>query len=1152
MSSADDGGGEISVKVSGIGDGTPLAKAETSTQLSDRRIRTHGQGVKPPYNPDRLASFHELNETLSVGIRKKARYEVGYGFQIAPHVDVEADEASDDERETIRDFWRGIDSRWQTKARQKAEPTTPAEVLELARQDYHLIGWCCLEILTDMEGTPVGLAHVPANTVRVRKPQTRFDQPRHPEEGQFVGGDGAEFASRGYVQIRNGRRRYFGEAGDRWRGRAEDDDRDPVFVDRETGDVATESAELLENAPANELIFVTNPSPLADDYGIPDWVSAIRTITADEAAKDYNRDFFDNDTIPRMVVKVTGGELKEESKRDLRQMLNGLREESHRAVVLEVEKFVEENALETEDGDDVEIAIEPLGQGISEEMDFRQFREKNEAEIAKVLEVPPVKIGNTESANRSNSDQQDRDFAIEVIQPEQHKFAERLYQILHQQAFGIRDWTIEFALKGADQPKEEASVARRKIQAVRGAIPINRALEMVGEDPLPEDHPVDGDTLVANVGQEPQDEGPGIEQARPDYLPPEDNKIGERDWADVEAELVSKDPIETTQFDSSNLDEALFDFGANELYLSFLREGGQSSLYAYTDVPTAEWSGLVNASSAGSYHHDNIRLDYPYVEISNFHDRLPEGEIPDDPPDDVPNLSAIRGGQRDFSERRKTPEGVPDDAYSISDESECDGTVHEGPRGGLYCSPDDDGDGDGVSVPETPQEAAELQERVESGAVVEDSSQFWAGRAAEPDIWEHAPPDELENGEIVRAKGSRSTLDDYHGEVVDTDPDADPPTATLETDGGEAVTVETGMYGSYNTYTPDEEGIEDATTPTQIFDETVSSMTDDQRATAVGHVVQHSNASNSRLPQYETLLDSLSEDELHDAVIEWSTKSSPITGGHSSLSIRDLSESDPADASDETPTRQELSAHRLGYLFSRMEDDEQLRDAVDSAYDELSERGDDAQANIAVTSAAIYGGSADARREIYEEYSDEIESTTDRRAAAVEMQFTDDLDEFKELAVGEWVRSEAHEATHHLVQATQEIGANTEDNSESFTTFTNNQSSNGIPLASVEPAEEFEENINQLREETAEYYEGSGPPELYRGVSQETTTHGTLESWSKSKSVARSFDGHAVLEAEVEPEDILISEDVMGDGWPDPENVTRSEQEAIVFGGAFA
>jgi Bacteriophage capsid portal protein len=267
----------------------------------------------------------ELNETHAAAVRKKARYEVGFGFEVEPHDSLEdPDEAADDERAAVDEFWHGQDSNWQTGPQQSAEPTTPVEVLELARQDYHAIGWAAIEILVNNAGEPAGLAHVPANTVRIRKPPA--------DDDVEAGLSDLDADQRGYVQERQGRRRFFGEAGDRYRD-------DPVFVDAQNGDVATGSAENLAHAPANELIFIRNPSPLADHYGVPDWISSLRTIASDEAAKDYNRQFFDNDTIPRMVVKVSGGELTEESKKDLRQMVHGLREESHRTVVLEVDRF---------------------------------------------------------------------------------------------------------------------------------------------------------------------------------------------------------------------------------------------------------------------------------------------------------------------------------------------------------------------------------------------------------------------------------------------------------------------------------------------------------------------------------------------------------------------------------------------------------------------------------------------------------------------------------------------------------------------------------------------------------------------------------------------------------------------------------------------
>jgi PBSX family phage portal protein len=649
---------KIALNVEGI-DGGTSTKSPDSQQLADLRVTARqGIGRKPPYDPDILSSFVEKNETHSVAVRKKARWEVGFGFDLVPVDSADDGDADELEEQLVNDFWFSRESNWQTGPDHSAEPTVPEEVLELARQDYHAVGWCALEILTDTMGRPVGLAHVPANTVRVRTPQSEYDSVRHPESGNYTDQSLGRYASRGYVQVRHGKRRYFGEAGDRYRGQepliTEGDDGEvqvryvedegaeerPIFVDSENGDVTFDDAGGLDNDPANELIFVRNPSvvPGSDEYGVPDWVSAIRTIVADEAAKDYNRDFFDNDTIPRLVIKVTGGELSEESKKDLKKMIRRNREEDHRTTLLEVEKFNESLS------DDISIELEPLGQGITEEMSFAQFRTKNEHEVAKVHEVPPVLIGVTETSNRSNSEAQVHSFATEVVAPEQHKFAERLYRIIHQQALGVFDWTIDFVLRGGDLPQEDARVAREKIQAVQGAIPVNRALEMIGEDPLPEDHPVDGDTLLTNV-----DAGVGegnangeSENARPSHLPPEKNCLGTMPYAQVEAQLqvengvAQKDPIETAQFNSSNLDEAVFDLGTNDLFISFKRDDGPNSLYAYVDVPTSEWQGLVNAGSKGSYHHSNIRMSYGYLEVTNFHSRLPEGPLPESPPENIP------------------------------------------------------------------------------------------------------------------------------------------------------------------------------------------------------------------------------------------------------------------------------------------------------------------------------------------------------------------------------------------------------------------------------------------------------------------------------------------------------------------------------------
>jgi len=619
----------VSLSVTTPGNAGAMEKAEETTQLDERRIATDvGRGIVPPYNPETLAAFQELNETHQACLRKKSRYEVGYGFDIVPHPSADDPDQDNEAYTTVNDFWHGADSKWSIGP-ENTTVATPTEVLELGRLDYHGIGWASLEILVEGDGTPVGLAHVPAATVRVRKTTTEVETVDGETREEIVSGHG-------YVQIRQGRRRYFGEAGDRYGD-------DKTFVDKETGETASDAGDL-PNEPANELIFVPNPSPLSLYYGIPDWVAAMRTMAADEAAQEWNHDVFDNLGIPHYAIKVTGGKLTEDSREDLRELQENLKGKSYRTAILEVDEFEQQNPLDAEDGSDVEIEFEPLGATDSNDMEFQEFRRRNEHEIAKVHEVPPILINVTDTSNRSNSEAQVQEFAQDVIAPEQAKFEARLYRILHQTALGVDEWTIDFELRGGDNPKEEAQMTERRVRSYRlsGVATVNQTLEELGlptrDDEYGKMTLAEFEAEVSGSGDAGGGDGDGDAEAMYGAEPPPENKIGERDWSEVEAALATKD-IETVQFNSSNLDEALYDLEAQELFLSFLREEGQSSLYAYVDVPSAEWAALNAAGSAGSYHYANIRLEYPYIEITNFHDRLPEGPAPDpeDIPDDIPN-----------------------------------------------------------------------------------------------------------------------------------------------------------------------------------------------------------------------------------------------------------------------------------------------------------------------------------------------------------------------------------------------------------------------------------------------------------------------------------------------------------------------------------
>lgn len=74
-------------------------------------------------------------------------------------------------------------------------------------------------------------------------------------------------------------------------------------------------------------------------------------------------------------------------------------------------------------------------------------------------------------------------------------------------------------------------------------------------------------------------------------------------------------PIDTmphSSFLSSNVHSALYDFGQTELYVRYLRDG-PDAIYRYWGVGARTWSGLVDATSKGSYINRNIAYDYPYA-----------------------------------------------------------------------------------------------------------------------------------------------------------------------------------------------------------------------------------------------------------------------------------------------------------------------------------------------------------------------------------------------------------------------------------------------------------------------------------------------------------------------------------------------------------
>jgi len=553
-------------------------KAEETQQLDDKyKEKIRGEAIQPPFYPPQMARLLEVNPTHAKCCFSKSRNVAGYGLEVVPHPDVEDPDES--QREIAEEFWFSEDSTWQVGP-SDSERSTAADVLEMAWTDFEAIGWLSIEMLTQTDGTPSGLAWVPAMTIRRRR-----DKP-------------------GYVQLRKARLQYFGNAGDRYES-------PPQFVDSDEGT----SGRSVPN-PANELIFKRNHSPLYTHYGAPDIVPAIPTVQGDDAAREFNIDFFENNAVPRMAIIVEGGELTEGARKDIHDLLHGMKEENHRTVVLEVEKLLEDSGKISmdDDADDVAIRVEPLTIGINEDASFQDFRDRNEHEILKTHDVPPIEAGQIKSGAFSTDAEAQRKGYIEtVIQPKQEAFAQLLYETVHD-ALGVSDYTVMFNTCGVDSRLTDANVAQTRISASRGAMKVNEARAELGLEPLEDDDL--GERLLADIEDSSTDpqQAPGQMDAPTGATetPPKHNCLGKRSEVSLKEQQV-----ETMQFDSSNLRSGLYDRSTNDLYIRFRRDEGPDSIYIYRFVPPQTWEELTDATSHGSYHYYNIRMDYPYERISS-------------------------------------------------------------------------------------------------------------------------------------------------------------------------------------------------------------------------------------------------------------------------------------------------------------------------------------------------------------------------------------------------------------------------------------------------------------------------------------------------------------------------------------------------------
>lgn len=213
-------------------------------------------------------------------------------------------------------------------------------------------------------------------------------------------------------------------------------------------------------------------------YGVSDGLSAVASILGDNAASDYNLQFFTNSAVPRYAITLEGAPKLMEDTRDkiLKFFRDEVKGQAHRTIVIPVPRNSQAtfHPLETQQNDG----------------SFLNYKMINREEIATIHGVPPSEIGLWESANKANALQQSKNFFLKTISPYQRTL-EKYLNMLFKHTLGIQ--LLEFKFKNveytddtekAELDKTIVDIKNSQLNALVGAINALKGTTFNSETPV--------------------------------------------------------------------------------------------------------------------------------------------------------------------------------------------------------------------------------------------------------------------------------------------------------------------------------------------------------------------------------------------------------------------------------------------------------------------------------------------------------------------------------------------------------------------------------------------------------------------------------------------------------------------------------------------
>lgn len=406
--------------------------------------------LTPPYSIYSLKATYEQSNMLRQCVEALVTNVALYGWEIvAASEDTAIDE---DERKELQSFIDSANS-------DESLTTLHANIVE----EYESQGNGYAEVIRDGSRRVSILRHADASLMRLcpKDPEAipiRYDVARGKRTAYVT----ERKTFRIYAQLVAAKTTYFKEFGD------------PRKLNYETGKFESKENPVPPDKEATEILhFRQGRGP----YGTPRWINQLPSILGSRESEEVNLRYFEDNTVPPMILSVAGGRLTGESYRALDRLLKQQRvgKERQNQIML-IEAVADKESLD-EKGATVSLKVDKLSDQRPSDGLFKEYDEANQAKVRSSFRLPPVAVGLSQDVTFATANVSTFVAEMQVYAPARKKFDEIYNKRLINNPQGLNLKTVCLRSRAPAITNPETLIKSLTALNVMGAVTPRTALQ---------------------------------------------------------------------------------------------------------------------------------------------------------------------------------------------------------------------------------------------------------------------------------------------------------------------------------------------------------------------------------------------------------------------------------------------------------------------------------------------------------------------------------------------------------------------------------------------------------------------------------------------------------------------------------------------------